>query len=103
MKKTTKQNEYEQITIDFEEAVVTAAEDSKEAPPIDEEVKQFTIGAQVIVKPTAQRFCGGNGIPDYARTAYIRGINTDSQTVLIGPKDTGRSYGLLFMDEVTLA
>ena len=103
MKKTTKQNEYEQLTIEFEEAVVTAAEDSKEAPPIDEEVKHFTIGAQVIVKPTAQRFCGGNGIPDYARTAYIRRINMDNKTILIGPNGTGRPYGLLFMDEVTLA
>ena len=104
MKKTNTNEEYEQLTTDFGDeisAVETVEEEIK--PTKKTKQKELEVGAAVTVNPEAKRFCDGRGIPDYARKAYVKRVNSDSKTVLIESKPNGKEYGLLFMTDVTLA
>ena len=104
MKQKNTYEEYEQLTMDFGDeipAVETVEEEPKPAKKTKQ--KELEVGAAVTVNPEAKRFCDGRGIPDYARKAYIKRINSDSKTVLIESEPNGKEYGLLFMTDVALA
>lgn len=104
MKKTNTHEEYEQLTIDIGDEI-PAAEIVKEESKSAEKAKQkeFKVGAVVAVNPEAKRFCDGRGIPDYARKAYIKRLNTATKTVLIETEPDGKELGLLFISDVVLA
>lgn len=64
--------------------------------------KTLVVGAKVKVNPDAKHFCDGRGIPDYARTAYVKRVNSANNTVLIETEPDGKELGLLFSSEITL-
>lgn len=73
MKKTNTNEEYEQLTMDFGDEI-PAVETVEEEPK-----------------------------PAYARKAYVKRINSDSNTVLTESEPNVKEYGLLFMTDVALA
>lgn len=89
MKKKNIEEEYEQLRIDF----------GNELSVVDKD-KRIEVGAKVEIKPEAQRFCDGRGVPDCARTAYVKRINLESNTILIETEPNGKELGLLFIHEV---
>lgn len=98
-------NEYEQIAIDFGDALCTTEHSMEYAESQEDKTseKEIEVGAAIIVKPEIKRFCDGHGIPDCAREAYVKRLNLATKTVLIETEPNGKELGLLFMSDVMLA
>lgn len=64
------------------------------------EEKTLEVGGMVSVKPETKRFCDGRGIPDYARTAFIKRINDANKTIVVETKPNGKELGVLFIADV---
>ncbi len=113
MKKKNIIEEYEQLTFEFNEEAPSAESveevvAEEKIAKKDEEVELKTsetigIGSKITVNPDVKKFCDGLGIPDYARTAYVKRINASNDTVVIETTPGGRELGLLFLSNITLA
>lgn len=105
MKKQTKTEEYEQLAIDFgDEAAISASEEVQVEEPVEViPERKLDIGAKVTVNAECKHFCDGRGVPDYARTAYIKRINTNNKTVVIETQPDGEELGLLFISDIAIA
>ena len=112
MKKNNPVEEYEQLTIDFGDAIEeqpaavdeAPVEKNDEVPAKKSKVKpkELRVGAKVTVNQDVKRFCDGRGIPDYARIAYIKGMDNKSKTILIESEPNGKEFGVLFAADVSL-
>lgn len=105
MKNTNMNEEYEQSTLDFGDSL-NVIENLKEDSKTKEEkstTKEFEVGDKIAVKQETTHFCDGRGIPDYARTAYIKRIIPAHKTVLIESTPNGKELGLLFISDIILA
>lgn len=106
MENTTIDNNSDQITMelgeDFAPNEIWVKADKPKKSKTKTKVKKFEVGTKIAVNPETKLFCDGRGIPDYARVAYVKHINYASETLLIGGESNGKTYGLLFMEDVTV-
>lgn len=104
MKKTNTTEEYEQLTIDFGDAFQPQSNADGKAPTKKNEAqnKELSVGAKVTVNEDVNRFCDGRGIPDYARTAYVKSMGNNTKTILIETEPGGKELGVLFANNVSL-
>lgn len=101
MKKTNNHEEYEQLTMDFGDDITPAeVADETAEPKKTREKHNLEAGTKVSVKPEVKKFCDGRGIPDYARTAYVKRINPANNIVVIESEPNGKEFGTLFASDI---
>lgn len=100
MKKTNNLEEYEQLTIDLGDETITVEAMDEQVESKKTKKKELRAGAKITVKPETKKFCDGRGIPDYARTAYVKRINATNTIVVIESEPNGKEFGTLFASDI---
>lgn len=105
MKNANIHEEYEHPTLDFGNSfdVMESLKEDSENKEEKATTKEFEAGDKITVKQETTHFCDGRGIPDYARTAYIKRVIPAHKTVLIESTPNGKELGLLFISDIILA
>lgn len=108
MDKENNHEQYEQLvmdgfhTIDTQQSYAVAEADTPKSKKAKGKRDELVIGAKVVINDDVKLFCDGRGIPDYARTAYVKGMDNNTKTILIETKPGGKELGVLFANNVTM-